>query len=280
MKLDSIIVGDRVRKDMGDLGSLAASMKVHGLLHPVVVKKDRTLVAGHRRLEAARRLGWQDIPVTVVDVEDLLTAERDENQERKDFTPTEAVAIGRLIEERHRAKIAAKKHDACVRGGMARQGKAPAGSNEPPAGRSEDVASKAVGLSRMIYYRAKAVVGAAEADPEVFGDLPAQMDETRKIGGVHTEMLRRKGNHKGKKVSLSKTGKNVERIQEQQLRAGLWLQVKEALIALSSLPDAAEVVAIVRAHARDKTLVDKKLAPALKWLKEFSDGWSKGNGKN
>jgi ParB family transcriptional regulator, chromosome partitioning protein len=79
MPIGTIRVGERVRKDMGDLASLAASMGQHGLLHPVVIKSDRTLVAGHRRLEAARLLEWQDIPVTVIDVDDLLSAERDEN---------------------------------------------------------------------------------------------------------------------------------------------------------------------------------------------------------
>lgn len=127
----------------------------------------------------------------------------------------------------------------------------------------------------MGYYRAKAVVLAAEADPETFGDLPLHMDDTGNVHGAHREMERRKG--KGKKLALSKTGKNVERIQEQQLRAGIWQQVRDALVNLTSLPDAVEVVAIVRAHARDKTLVDKKLAPAINWLREFSDGWSKGN---
>lgn len=276
LKITEIIVGDRVRKDMGDLTSLAASMKLHGLLHPVVVKKDRTLVAGHRRLEAARQLGWKDIKVTVVDVEDLLTAERDENTERKDFTPTEAVAIGRLIEERHKAKIAAQRHDQAVHAGKARQGK----SDVPkytPAGKTEDVVGKAVGMSRMGYYRAKAVVVAAETDPENFGDLTAHMDDTGNVHGAHRELERRKGKLGKKKLALNKTGKNVERIQEQQLRAGIWQQVRDALVNLTSLPDAVEVVAIVRAHARDKTLVDKKLAPALNWLREFSNGW-KGNG--
>lgn len=278
MKLDSIVVGDRVRKDMGDIGALAASIRRHGLLHPVVVKKDRTLVAGHRRIEAARSLGWHEIPVTVIDVEDLLSAERDENTERKDFTPTEAVAIGLLIEERHRAKIAAQKHEVAVHAGKVRQGTVTDGPKYTPAGKTEDVAGKAVGMSRMRYYRARAVVKAAESDPETFGDLPTHMDDTGNVHGAHREMERRKG--KAKKLSLSKTGKNIDRIQEQQLRAGIWQQVRDALTNLTSLPDALEVVAIVRAHARDKTLVDKKLKPAINWLKEFADGWSKGNGKD
>ncbi len=45
----------------------------------------------------------------VVDGADMLAAERDESAGRKDFTPSEAVAIGRLIEDQHRARIAAQK---------------------------------------------------------------------------------------------------------------------------------------------------------------------------
>lgn len=276
MNLDSIVIGERVRKEMGDVQSLAASIKRHGLLHPIVVKKDKTLVAGHRRLEAARRLGWQEIAVTVIDVEDLLTAERDENTERKDFTPTEAVAIGRLIEEQHKAKILIQEASRKSQRGAERFTKLKELSGVDPLGQTRDAAARAVGLSTASYARARRVVAAAEADPENFGDLPTHMDDTGNITGAHREMERRNG--KSKKVSLSKTGKNVDRIQEQQLRAGIWQQVRDALINLTSLPDAVEVVAIVRAHARDKTLVDKKLKPAINWLREFSDGWSKSSG--
>lgn len=273
MKLDAIVVGDRVRKDMGDIQALATSIKRHGLLHPVVVKKDRTLVAGHRRLEAARRLGWKEIPVTVIDVEDLLSAERDENTERKDFTPTEAVAIGRLIEEIERPKALERL--------KARQFGGDADSATPKLGGVREIVARAVGMGHAKYDQAKAVVAAAEENPAAFGDLPAQMDETRNVNGTHRELQRRRGKANGKnKVPLAKAGKNVERIQDQQFRAGIWQQVKDALIHLTSLPNAEEVVAIVRAHARDKTFVDKKLATALNWLREFSDGWSKGNGKD
>ncbi|MHB1425082.1 MAG: ParB N-terminal domain-containing protein [Gemmataceae bacterium] len=37
-----------------------------GLLHPIVVTTDHRLVAGRRRLAAAKELGWVDIPVHVV----------------------------------------------------------------------------------------------------------------------------------------------------------------------------------------------------------------------
>lgn len=279
MRLDAIEIGDRVRKDMGDLNALAASMKRHGLLHPVVVKKDGTLIAGHRRMEAAKLLGWDNIPVTVIEIEDLLSAERDENTERKDFTPTEAVAIGRLIEDQERPKAEERKRQAQERGRATRYGRhLDDGDSPTPKIRVRESTAKAVGMGCRKYVEAKEVVAAAEEDPKVFGDLPSMMDETGNVHGMHREMERRRGKLNGKKVPLNKAGKNPDRIQEQQMRASIWQQVKDSLINLTSLPDAGEVVAIVRAHARDKNLIDKKLAPALNWLREFSDGWCKGNG--
>lgn len=211
MRLEEIIVGDRVRKDMGDIESLAESMKRHGLLHPVVVKKDGTLIAGHRRLEAARHLGWDEIAVTVIDVRDLLSAERDENMERKDFTPTEAVAIGRLIEEQHRAKIESQ------RSAMGRQnkiGKDPENLPVLPLGDTREVVGKAVGMSGVTYTRARAIVAAAESDPETFGDLPARMDETS-VNTTHKELERRQGKQRRhialRKLAYPKPNREAQR---------------------------------------------------------------------
>jgi hypothetical protein len=44
---------------------LARSIRDIGLLHPIVVSQDGLLLAGGRRLEACKMLGWQDIPVTI-----------------------------------------------------------------------------------------------------------------------------------------------------------------------------------------------------------------------
>ena len=78
---------------MGDLDGLAASITEHGLLHPIVVTPERLLIAGERRLEAVRRLGWPTIPIRILTPADLLRAEADENRVRADFTPSEAVAV-------------------------------------------------------------------------------------------------------------------------------------------------------------------------------------------
>jgi ParB/RepB/Spo0J family partition protein len=96
--INRIVVGIRHRRDMGDLTGLAASMADLGLLHPIVVRPDGVLVAGERRLHAAKSLGWTEIAVTVVDLNEIARGEFAENAVRKDFTLSEAVAIKRALE--------------------------------------------------------------------------------------------------------------------------------------------------------------------------------------
>jgi len=62
MNIDQIQVGFRYRKDLGNLRTLAESIEEVGLLHPVVVTPEGRLVAGQRRLEACRMLGWTEVP--------------------------------------------------------------------------------------------------------------------------------------------------------------------------------------------------------------------------
>jgi len=182
--LTEIQIGERVRKDMGDLNSLAESIKRHGLLHPVVITSEKILVAGHRRLEAAKLLGWERIPATVIDVADLLSAERDENEVRKNFTPTEAVAIGRMIEEKERPKAEANRKASQFGSGVDQ-------ISTPEKINLREIAGNAVGMGGTTYAKARQVIEAAESDPEKFGDLPEQMDETNNIHGAHLEMKRR-----------------------------------------------------------------------------------------
>lgn len=55
----SIQVGTRHRTDLGDIDTLAASIREHGLLQPITVAIDGVLVCGRRRLAAIRQLGWR-----------------------------------------------------------------------------------------------------------------------------------------------------------------------------------------------------------------------------
>jgi ParB family chromosome partitioning protein len=92
LEIDKIVIQKRVRKNLGDLSSLMESIRRHGLMNPVVVNSRNELVAGHRRTEAARRLGWTTIEVRVVDNNDeadLVEMEIEENTQRKNLTSDE-----------------------------------------------------------------------------------------------------------------------------------------------------------------------------------------------
>lgn len=103
----------RFRKDHGDIAGLAASIQKQGLLQPIVVVKEKEffrLLAGRRRLQACQKLGWKKIQALVFETENelfCLEVERDENECRKEYTPSERVAIGEAIEKilgEHRGK--------------------------------------------------------------------------------------------------------------------------------------------------------------------------------
>ena len=93
----------RIRQDIGDLASLEESIQQVGLINPVLIDENDTLVAGYRRLTACRNLGWTEIEVNVVELQGdelkMLEAEVAENLFRKEFTPDEIVAIQKRREE-------------------------------------------------------------------------------------------------------------------------------------------------------------------------------------
>jgi ParB family chromosome partitioning protein len=62
----SIIIGERHRRDMGDIAGLAASIADIGLINPITIDSNGLLLAGERRLEAAKLLGWTKIAVSVM----------------------------------------------------------------------------------------------------------------------------------------------------------------------------------------------------------------------
>jgi ParB-like chromosome segregation protein Spo0J len=192
LPIHRIQVGPRHRRDLGDVDALAASIRDLSLLQPVVVTPAGELVAGRRRLEAVRTLGWRTVPVHVVhgldDRLQLLRAERDENTCRKDFLPTEAVSIGREIRAEIAAEAAARqkagKSADGRAGGRGRKKPSPkldegfSGEGSAANGRTDDRVAEAVGMGRETYRKAEEVVAAAEEDPETFADLPPLMDET------------------------------------------------------------------------------------------------------
>jgi ParB family chromosome partitioning protein len=137
--IGKIIIGERLRAhlDPDKLQRLADDMEQNGQLqeiviaptwsdgpHGTMVVESAVLIAGYRRLEAAKLLGWQSIRCTrklgdniddASDV-DLLRVEYSENELRENFTDMERIAYGVKLKERiataaHDLKWAGKKPD-------------------------------------------------------------------------------------------------------------------------------------------------------------------------
>jgi len=52
-----------------EMEKLKNSIKEFGLVEPLVVNKDLTIIGGHQRLKAAEMLGWIEIPCIIVDLD-------------------------------------------------------------------------------------------------------------------------------------------------------------------------------------------------------------------
>src|SRR5262245_15694129 len=91
LSIDAIRVDreGRQRKQVNGIEILADSINRLGLIHPIVVTRDGTLVAGERRLAACKQLGWGNISCQYVDELDelhLRAIELEENIKRTDLT--------------------------------------------------------------------------------------------------------------------------------------------------------------------------------------------------
>jgi ParB family chromosome partitioning protein len=87
-----IVIKKRIRKDMGDIDVLAESLKLHGQISPIVISKKNVLIAGGRRLEAAKSLGWRTINAIILENSNELSRlelEIEENTQRRNFTMDE-----------------------------------------------------------------------------------------------------------------------------------------------------------------------------------------------
>lgn len=95
---------DNPRRHVGDLSELTASIRSLGVLQPLVVVAEDdgyTVVAGARRLEAARAAGLKEVPIVEREFDELQRQEAMlvENLQRSDLAPLEETfAYHRLIE--------------------------------------------------------------------------------------------------------------------------------------------------------------------------------------
>lgn len=108
--ISRIEVGDRFRKEMGDVSGLSDSIKKDGLIQPIAVTRrgeSLVLIAGGRRFAAIKAAGYTEIPVRVfgeLDELDLRTLELAENFHRKGLEWQEEIELKKQIDELMKAK--------------------------------------------------------------------------------------------------------------------------------------------------------------------------------
>ena len=162
VRCDAIHVGARHRKDLGELEVLAASIATDGLLQPIGITEDNMLVFGERRLRAFQDVLRRDtIPARLVHVHSITAGEYAENELRKDFTPSERVAIGAALE----AEVGSRQGE---RTDLELRENFP---EVPPGSRTAEIAAHMAGFgNRKTYEQAKRVVERA------VDEVIAQMD--------------------------------------------------------------------------------------------------------
>lgn len=163
--IETVRVVGRHRYALGDVDALAKSIADVDLLNPITITEDSRLVAGQRRLEACRRLGWTEIPVRIVrtldDAARLLRAERDENTCRKEMLPSELASLGEAL---YALEEQAAKERQGTRTDLGRELPSLQGGKSAPR-EAGAVVGEALGMSRSTYAELRHVYKAA-TDPE------------------------------------------------------------------------------------------------------------------
>ena len=97
------------RKDFDPeaMAQLADSIATHGLIQPVVVRREENglyqIIAGERRWRASKMAGLTEIPAVIVDADDRKAAELAiiENIQREDLNPIEEAEAYKALAEEH-----------------------------------------------------------------------------------------------------------------------------------------------------------------------------------
>jgi hypothetical protein len=108
--VSSITIGERRRTDLGDIAGLRQSLREYGLIDPIVIQADGTLVHGLRRLTAVLEEGWREIEaVTVEALDNEMRWELERELDTRHKPLSEAERARRLVREVERVAQAQKE---------------------------------------------------------------------------------------------------------------------------------------------------------------------------
>lgn len=101
---DSIIAGQNIREE-GDITELKNSIAALGILQPLLINEKNELIAGHRRLKAAKELGLKTVPVQIYGIDMEYEAKVSENMHRKNMTGFEEAKVFKDYQDKNRCTI-------------------------------------------------------------------------------------------------------------------------------------------------------------------------------
>jgi len=152
--ISSILVSARIRKDTGDLTELAGDLQKHGLINPITVMDCQNgtyqLIAGLRRLEAAKRIQMTELRATVLSpmqAEEMLEIEIAENEQRLNFTTAERLEYAEKIKAIEQAKARERQLAPLRKGNDLSDSPVVRVCAQREEGKSRDVIAKKVGFT-------------------------------------------------------------------------------------------------------------------------------------
>ena len=200
----------RLRKaDPKQVAGIAASIKEVGLLNPITVVPGRVifngqkidgyqLVAGLHRLEACKSLGWADIPIAVLDLDEQqrIIAECDENLCGSVLTATERAMFSARRKEAYEALHPEVRHGGDRRSeessGEVRHLKSSfAKDQSEKTGRSERSVREDAERGTKVCQEALDVLRGTKADTGTVLDLLKDMDPAAQVVAAYREVQKR-----------------------------------------------------------------------------------------
>lgn len=178
--LENIKVGERFRKDLGDMDGFIRAVEIRGFIfEPIIIDREDNLLAGGRRYEAYRRLGKVTIPAIYLDdVDDIVAREieLEENIHRKDFTQWEVIDLTKEIHELKMRKYANHSLAPSVESGKdSETGQTRLSEPWSQVRTAEFIGDSSAGVSRKLF-----LARAAEIMPEL-RDIDVESQALRKI---------------------------------------------------------------------------------------------------
>lgn len=266
MKIDEIIVKDRIRKDTGGMMELINDIKANGLINPVTINTDHVLLAGYRRLTACKALGMEDIPVHMVSTESEeqdLKIEISENENRKEFTMTERLDYARRLQRIESIKAEQRKQSGQF--GTDVQNSAP----PEDQGKTRDKVAEQVNMSHDTLRKAQEIAENKDKfDPEEFKDWDDGKLSTNKL---YTQLKQQKSALSKENQMLKEDHQRLEQ-QNSKLKHELESQpVKKVVQTVEKLVTPDDYEFLKKDNVRLYNENKKHIEEAQEWERKYKE---------